>query len=175
MVVFDANFLMLLLRPDMDGPKDADGEPLSQAKERVEFLVDLLGRERTKIAIPTPALSEALVHAKELQAIVETVNKHSAFSVEPFDQRAAIELAAMLREELKGGKQAMKTDAETWAKLKFDRQIVAIAKVIGATTIYTDDTSVAAVAGRAGIPAVRPYELPLPPHDAQQQLFQRPT
>ena len=28
---------------------------------------------------------------------------------------------------------------EPWAKIKYDRQIVAIAKVIGASAIYSDD------------------------------------
>lgn len=108
--------------------------------------------------------------ATATQAIVERLNKQAIFSVESFDQRAAIEVAVMLRDELKGGKKALKAGAETWAKLKYDRQIVAIAKVVGATMIYSDDGGVAAVAARSKIPVVSVGELPLPPEDPQEEL-----
>ena len=57
-----------------------------------------------------------------------------------------------------------------WAKVKFDRQIVAIAKVAGATTIYSDDLNLMTVAKAANIDVVSLAELPLPPEDAQLKL-----
>jgi hypothetical protein len=170
MVVLDASMLMLFFRPGSGVPKDENGQPVTKAAERVKHLIDELDKQGTRIAVPAPALSEVLVlaGAAASQAIVEQFGKLYKFSVEPFDQRAAIELAAMLRDELPSGKKVMKVGPETWAKLKFDRQIVAIAKVIGATTIYSDDGGIAAVAGRGKIPVIRVSDLPLPPESPQQ-------
>ena len=49
-----------------------------------------------------------------------------------------------------------------WAKLRFDRQIVAIARTNKATRIYSDDEDVMKFATRLGIEVVRTWELPLP-------------
>ena len=52
--------------------------------------------------------------------------------------------------------------ASPWAKLRFDRQIVAIAKTNRATRIYSDDEDVMKFATRLEIKVVRTWELPLP-------------
>jgi hypothetical protein len=172
MVVLDASMLMLFFRPGAGVPLDAKGQPVSRPADRIKHLIDELDKQGIRIAIPAPALSEILVRAGTAasQVIVTELGKLYRFSVEPFDQRAAIELAAMLRDELPSGKKGMKAGAETWAKLKFDRQIVAIAKVISATMIYSDDGDLEAVAMRSGIPVTRVCDLPLPPEDPQQSL-----
>src|SRR5437588_7452083 len=51
----------------------------------------------------------------------------------------------------------------TYAKITFDRQIVAIAKVNNVTVIYSDDDGVRKFAERNGLTVVRTWELPLPP------------
>jgi hypothetical protein len=61
-------------------------------------------------------------------------------------------------------------ERETWAKLKFDRQIIAIEKVNAANTIYTDDTGLAVVAKGNGLKIVHTWELPLPAVRAQGEL-----
>lgn len=164
MVVIDSTMLLLLFRPAVRVPLDAAGKPIAGPKERVDFLVDQLEKERTRIIVPTPALSEILVRAgaSASQEIVEEVSKHAVFRLEPFDTRAAIELAAMGREDLEGPKRK-RDAAATYAKLKFDRQIVAIAKVNQATVIYSDDEDLRAVAVRAGMKVIGLAELPLPP------------
>ncbi len=58
----------------------------------------------------------------------------------------------------------------TWAKVKFDRQIVAIAKVEGANVIYSDDRNVQTFAAGVGISVVKVADLPLPPEDPQAPL-----
>ena len=70
------------------------------------------------------------------QQIVDHLQKYSVFSIEPFDTRAAIEVAAMTRDALTAGNKRGNSSA-TWAKVKYDRQIVAIAKVHGATGFYS--------------------------------------
>ena len=103
------------------------------------------------------------------QQIVEHLQKHAVFRIEPFDTKAAIEVAAMSRSAKKSGKKRGDSTA-TWAKVKYDRQIVAIAKVAGATTIYSDDGDVATLAKAAGIEVVRLEDLPLPPEDTQLKM-----
>lgn len=57
-----------------------------------------------------------------------------------------------------------------WAKIKFDRQIVAIAKVVGALTIYSDDDDIARLSRSAGIAVLRIQDLPLSPETSQLVL-----
>ena len=61
----------------------------------------------------------------------------------------------------KGGKKAG-SDAP-YQKVKFDRQIVAVAKVNGAHTIYSDDDDVRKFATKAGMKVVSTWELAIPP------------
>jgi hypothetical protein len=72
------------------------------------------------------------------------------------------------------GKQKKKGDsAATWAKLKYDRQIVAIAKVYGATNIYSDDSDIRTMASKEGIKVIGLADLPVPNH-ARHTSFQFP-
>ena len=173
MVVIDATTLLLMLRPGTPVPNGPDGLPIDQPKERIEYLVQRLNNAKTKIIIPTPALSEALVRAGAVasQQIVDHLQRYSVFSIESFDTRAALEVAAMSREALVKGKKRGSSDA-TWAKVKYDRQIVAIAKVHGATTIYSDDGDIAVLGKRAKIEVVGLADLPLPPQKAQLDLLE---
>jgi len=141
MVVIDATFLLLMLRPGTPVPSGPGGVPVDSPKERIDHLVDALTKARTKIIVPTPALSEVLVRAGAVasQQIVDHLQRYAVFQIESFDARAAIEVAAMSRGAMARGKKKENPDA-TWAKLKYDRQIVAIAKVAGATTIYSDES-----------------------------------
>jgi hypothetical protein len=176
MVVIDSTNLLLLLRPGTPVSRGPDGTPVDRAKERIEYLVQRLSKDKSKIIIPTPALSEALVKAGAAasQQIVEELQKYAVFSVEPFDTRAALEVAAMTREALAGGNKKGKSNAP-WQKVKYDRQIVAIAKVHGATEIYSDDEDVAAICARAKIRVVRLVDLPLPPENPQFAMKLEPV
>jgi len=176
MVVIDATTLLLMLRPGTPVPNGPDGVPIDRPKERVEYLVQQLDKAKTKIIIPTPALGEALVRAGAAasQQIVEHLQRYSVFSIEPFDTRAAIEIAAMSREAIARGNKKGDSKA-TWAKVKYDRQIVAIAKVHGATTIYSDDGDIETLGKRAKINVVGLAALPLPPEKAQLDLKLEPA
>lgn len=166
-VVFDTSILLLAIHPDAKPPTDpATSQPLEHAKQRVDYLIRTLSKAKSKVVIPSPALSELLVHAGP--AVNDYVAKlqQSPFLVAPFDTRAAIECAQAVRKYgIKG-----KGQANPRAKVKFDRQIVAIAQVASAEVIYSDDADIFKYGQQAGIKVVRSYELNLDPDDRQHKL-----
>lgn len=173
MVVIDATFLMLFFRPDVPVPVGPRGTQIYQPRERIEYLIQQLEKARTSIVVPTPVLSEILVRAGPAasQEIVEKLNRLAVFRVESFDARAAIEVAAMTRRDLGStGKKRGKATGP-WAKIKYDRQIVAIAKVTRATTIYSDDADIRSIAKAEDIEVIGLAELPLPDEARQGDLF----
>ncbi len=174
MVVFDSSVLLLVLDPQAKSPTDpATGEAVVQAPERIEYLIMRLTAAREKIVIPTPVLSEVLVFADDaMSQYLDVLNNSAAFRIVPFDQKAAIEAAISMREALRsGGLRANAPSADaTRTKIKFDRQIVAIAKAEGAHTIYADDKDVHSYASRSGLKAIRTADLDLPPEDPQQSF-----
>ncbi|WP_299357012.1 PIN domain-containing protein [uncultured Shimia sp.] len=179
MVVFDSSVLLLVLDLNAKAPNDpATGETVEKAAERIEYLIENLTADKEKIVIPTPVLSEVLVHAGDaLQPYLDTLNGQAAFRIAPFDQKAAIEAALAMSDAIKRGGHrvdAANPDA-TKTKIKFDRQIVAIAKAEGAHTVYSDDDDVHNYAARADLKAYRTAELDLPPEDPQQSLDFDPT
>jgi hypothetical protein len=168
----DATTLMLFLRPGVPIPNGPNGIPIDRPKERIDYLVKRLSDDGTKILIPTPALSESLVRAGAAgsQALIEKLQKFAVFRIEPFDLRAAIEVAAMSRDAIASGKKKGNSDA-TWAKVKYDRQIVAICKVHAVKTIYSDDGDIRAIGEKAKMKVVSIADLPLPPEKAQFDMF----
>ena len=175
MPVFDATTLLLFLEPDARAPLDpATNKPVTDAKARIDQLVDTLEKRRETIMIPTPALSEVLVHAGEAgPEYLEIPNTTRCFRIEPFDQRAAVELATMIREALREGDLRGGTQA-TRAKLKFDRQIIAIARTQGQTTIHSDDGDIFTLAEPLGLEVIPVHALPVPPEGAQTRLELEP-
>jgi predicted nucleic acid-binding protein len=164
---------MLFFRPDVPVPARRGGAAIDLPRARIEHLIQQLEKARTKVIVPTPVLSEILVRAGPLasQEIVEKLNRFAVFRIESFDARAAIEVAAMTRNALGAtGKKRGNSNAP-WAKIKFDRQIVAIAKVARATAIYSDDDDVRAIASVENIPVIGLNELPLPDEARQGDLF----
>lgn len=175
MVVFDTSTLLLLIDPEALPPIDqVTGKPLERCKERIEHLLKELNDSRTRILIPTPVLSEFLVKAgpNKHEYLNEFLGSYS-FVVGSFDQLAAIELAMLEDADLKSGK--VLDNTTTKAKIKFDRQILAIAKVQGASIIYTDDEKLAKLAKNNGIDVVMTWDIPLPPPKTQTEMSLEPV
>jgi hypothetical protein len=173
-VAFDATILMPLVSPNLlTPPIDKNTSlPVTFYKERIEYLVSELDRTRTKIIIPTPALSEVLVYAdKATLDYVTVIRQSAAFKIEPFDDRSAVEVAMMIREAKQAGDKRGGVD-KPWAQIKFDRQIVAISKISGAATIYSDDPGVATFARRAGLMTITIGQLALPSEISDLNLFE---
>jgi hypothetical protein len=76
----------------------------------------------------------------------------------------------LTREAIAQGDKRGATPEAEWAKVKFDRQIVAIARVVGAKAIYTNDGQLAKHAKAAGLDAIGSDELPEPPVVPQFEL-----
>ena len=136
-VAVDAAFLKALL----DGRSRPDP---------VATLIRTLSAENAKVIVPTPALAEVLTHVADAgQTLMEKINRSACFQVRPFDDKASIELARILGKNVGGIRDI----------LRFDRQIVAIARVSGASILYADDESITAFAAECGIPAKRLKDL----------------
>jgi len=113
-----------------------------------------------------PATGRPVEHARAMQRL-------SAFRIEPFGARAAVELAMMTWEAQASGDK-FEGEQAPWQRVKLDRQIVSIAKVAGAGAIYSDDEKLGRFAGRAGLQVVRLADLPLPAEDAQMSFPEWP-
>lgn len=145
MVVFDTSILLLVLDPHAKQPPvdPATQLPVERAAERIEYLIDRLDADREKIVVPTPALSELLVYAA-------------------LAHRDALERGGIRID-------AANPDASR-TKIKFDRQVVAIAKAEAARAVYSDDEDVIGYATRTGLSAYRTIDLDLPPDDPQHVM-----
>ena len=162
LVVFDSSYVLKLVDPLVKDEQSKDN--------RVEFLVNSLDRARTKIIIPTPALSEVLVGAGNAASeYLDVIVRSSRFKLVSFGTRAAVEAAAAHREAIGAGDKREGTEAP-WAKVKFDRQIVAIAKVEGARIIYSNDADIVRYSARDGLEVINFDKLPFPPENLQGQL-----
>lgn len=159
MVVFDAGVLIDLFHPRTHPDR----------KAKLEHLIAELQRKKIKIVIPTPALAEFLARAgKTRDASHQRLSTTAAFRIAPFDSRAAMECALMLDAALTGGDK--RAQAKTWAKAKFDWQIVAIAKVANARTLYSEDGDIARLGQRLGLAVIKTDDLPLPDSARQAEL-----
>jgi predicted nucleic acid-binding protein len=159
-VVFDTSILLFVLEENVRSS-------IPKARERVEYLIDTLTKAGEKIIIPTPALSECLVHAGPAgPEYLNIIGKQACFRVASFDQRAAVEAAFRTHAALQRGQRA----EAARAKIKFDRQIVAIAAVEGVTAVYSDDGDVIRYAREAGMEGYRLADLQEPPEDPQRAL-----
>ena len=169
MVAFDNTVLSLLMFPDADLRQGCGGQKVEYARERVLGLVQKLEDAREQVAVPAPALSELLVtDGVDVQDVLTTLRGSPFIRIESFDERAAVELAMRLREARKAGDQREGLPI-TKSAMKFDRQIVAIALVSGASVLYSDDDGVVKFAAACGLAVKRVTDLPVP---ASQQALE---
>ena len=168
-VAIDASVLVYLLDANAAAPLDkASGQPVTDCKARVDHLVEILAKRQDKLLIPTPALAEVLARAGVAgPEWLRLLRQSRHVSLGNFDERAAVECAAMAAKRL-----ANRGAASPRWKPKFDEQIVAIANVEGAKVIYSDDADIAALV-REGVQVIGVAALPLPPAAAQPDLLEQ--
>lgn len=161
-LVVDSSALALLINPDSAPPNDPKtGSAVLKSHERIRGFVNGLSANDTLI-IPTPVLAELLVKAEnDAPQLLEQLQGQARLRVRPFDERAAVELAMMTREALSAGDKRGGSQ-QSWQKVKFDRQILAIARVAEATYLYADDIELVNFARSVGVEAVSTWDLPIP-------------
>lgn len=148
MVCFDASVLIDLFNDRLAGPR----------KERMEVLMAKLGKE--KVVIPTPAYAEFLTRAATAREAYHTrIESSSTFRVEPFSKRASIECAIMLDQVFSAKEKRMVSKA----KIKFDWMIVATAKAVGASCVYTSDQDISRCCKHAALACILIGEIQIPP------------
>jgi predicted nucleic acid-binding protein len=162
-VAFDASFLVILFNPKSNAS-------VARAPERVDGLIEKLSNNKDKIIVPTPALAEILVALSSSgPSYVEKLKRFSCFQVRAFDERAAVEFGAAIRAKSKSKrKDAKRLVAQN--KVKFDHQIVAIAKVQGAKALYSDDKQLRSFARECGMEAYGLADLAVPMKQGHLQL-----
>jgi predicted nucleic acid-binding protein len=176
MIAVDTPYLPLLFGHPAKYPDDPlTGKPIEDLQGRIDLLVEKLEKGKETILIPQPAFSEFLVYVdQDGPKYVTKIERSALYKWGDFDLKAAVELAAIRLAGLRAmSSKAIKrmTPAETAAKISFDRQIVAIAKANGARTIYSNDDGVKRFAEPLGIKVVKMWELPRPPVETQQNMF----
>lgn len=173
-VAFDSTMLSTLLNPGSGVPDDpATGKPVEWPKERVEGLINDLSKAKKKIVIPAPVAAEILtVIGPTNTDYLSIINRSKVFEVVPLDAKAAVELAFLNRDAF--GTRDKKSKAQPFQKVKVDRQILAICKVAGCDTLYTDDKSLIGCAKLCGIATVRLCDLPIPESARQHKLDLEP-
>ncbi|MBO9377651.1 hypothetical protein GG804_12815 [Sphingomonas histidinilytica] len=171
-VVFDTSTLIYLFKPDAPGPMfPGTQDCVGGCSERITYLLAQLQKSKAKIIIPAPAVAELLTYsgpAGPEWVRILTTSKH--FKIAAFDTLAAIECAELARARLERPKAAQGVRR----KAKFDEQIVAIAKVEGATAIYSDDADIRKLVGDT-MTVAGMADLELPPEDAQGVLIFDPA
>ncbi|WP_407245039.1 type II toxin-antitoxin system VapC family toxin, partial [Klebsiella pneumoniae] len=117
-----------------------NGMEIPDPMRRVEALIDMVESSGGAVIIPTPVLAEYLVgiDKKDHQTHLNLIQRQSCFEIASFDEISAIECAQM--PSIKELKLMMKSD--TASKVKFDRQIISIAKALNVDEVWTHDKGV---------------------------------
>lgn len=153
LVAFDASFLIPLFDKRLGHREVLD--------PRIAYLIATLDRAKATIVVPAPALSELLIGAGEAAPrYLKAINISARFQVAPFGTRAAVEAAAAHREAI--DRNDKKEGTSDWARIKYDRQILAIAIVEGATQLYSDDEDLKRLALGSSIEVLALDDLPDP-------------
>jgi hypothetical protein len=103
------------------------------------------------------------------QDYIALMRRAKVFRLSAFDERAAVETAIMAGDAPKCPSIRAATEG-TYAKIKYDRQIVAISVVEGVTTLFTDDVNHGAFARRYGMRVIDIGDCLIPATDAQIPL-----
>lgn len=138
-IVIDTNVLVQIMQnenaKDLADPET--GAVIEDGFRRAEALVERVETLKTVAVIPAPVLAEYLIGLEPgtYQEHLDIINGSAFIEVVSFDQASAIECAYLVNDQ---ERKMMDPDAKQ-AKLKFDRQILAIAIAVGAKELWTHD------------------------------------
>jgi hypothetical protein len=174
MIALDTTALSALFIPGARLCRAGTNTPIKHGKERLEALVERIAKERDAILIPTPVLSELLVciSPDKIADLLTKLNGSIWFRVEAFDSAAAVELGVRTAKAIATGdkREGAPKDAP-WMKVKFDRQIIAIAIVNGVSEVVSDDVHIKQIGERWGVKVTSVEDLPIPKELIPPPLF----
>lgn len=178
MVAIDANTLSLLIYPSKHVLTDfRNNSPIDRASEKAEYIVTLADIDGESIIVPAPALAEALTPvADRIDEYIKELQSMERLKICSFGFKAAIELAIRSHKAMSAGDKRDGVN-EPWQKVKYDRQIVAIAKAEGASGIYSTDRGVHAHAEVFGLKGLHlgDVRLPMKQQNLSLSLTEVPT
>lgn len=168
-IVIDTNVLVQIMQNDQatDLRHPETGEIVDRLFERAAALVDHVDAIGGLVVLPAPVLSEYLfgIDKKSFQAHLDVINSVKSIEIAAFDQVAAIECALLVSD---AEQRAIDPNA-TKAKLRVDRQILAIAVAAGVSEIWTHDIGLTKKALSMGISVKSLADIGPPP---MQQSFE---
>lgn len=152
-IVIDTNVLVQIMQneasADLRHPET--GAIVDRLFDRAAALVDHIDTLGGVVIIPAPVLSEYLfgIDRGAFQAHLDIISSVKSIEVAAFDQVAAIECAMLVSD----AEQKQMDPAASKAKLRVDRQILAIAVAAGVSEIWTHDIGLMNKARSVGMSA----------------------
>lgn len=174
-VIIDTNILicmMLDVEPQGLWINPRDNTKVDNVHLRAKALKDYIEQIGGVIIVPTPVLAEYLVGIDKEKHIdhVNLISSMSCFELVSFDEIAAIECAKL--PTLQEIRQLASSAENTSSKIKFDRQIISIAKANNVNEVWSHDKNVFKKCTDLGISiksladiAPPPEQFPLYPDD----------
>jgi len=132
-----------------------------------------IDRANGQLIIPVQVVGEYTSGAdKAGQEVLAKLLGNRRIKVANFDHVAAVECAMMDKIAISSGghKRAPLTRDISWQKVKVDRQIVAIARVLKVDRIISTDGDIPKIAEALGMPCIAVEDLPLPAWAAQVHI-----
>ncbi|WP_243077716.1 type II toxin-antitoxin system VapC family toxin [Pantoea sp. MQR6] len=156
-IIVDTNILICLMKKNSSSTNllGEDGfTTIDNLELRAKALLEHIERNGGTIIIPTPVLAEYLLGIdgeKNKHAHIAEISSMNCFEIIPFEELAAIECSLLpsLQEFKQFAKQI--DSNQTANKIRFDRQILSIAKANGITEIWSCDGEVIKKGKEVGI------------------------
>ncbi|MGG2139933.1 type II toxin-antitoxin system VapC family toxin [Symbiopectobacterium sp. RP] len=156
-IIVDTNILICLMEknsPSTNLLGDDGFSKIENLELRSRALLEHIERQGGTIAIPAPVLAEYLLGIdgeRNKHAHVERISSMNCFEIIPFEELAAVECSLLpsIQEFKQFSKQI--NSNQTANKIRFDRQIISIAKANGITEIWSSDGEVIKKGKEAGI------------------------
>ena len=161
-VLIDTNALIKLLDPRI----------AVEVSARLKGLLEDIDRTNGQLIIPVQVVGEYTSGADQAgQEVLAKLLGNRRIKVANFDHVAAVECAMMDKTAIaSGNKRAPLTREVSWQKVKVDRQIVAIARVLKVDRIISTDGDIPKIAEAVGMPCIAVEDLPLPAWAAQVHI-----
>lgn len=161
-VLIDTNALIKLLDPRV---------PVELAA-RLKGLLEDIDRTNGQLIIPVQVVGEYISGAGQAgQEVLAKLLGNRRIKVANFDHVTAVECAMMEKTAFSSGnKRAPLTREVSWQKVKVDRQIVAIARVLKVDQIISSDGDIPKIAKAVGLACIGVDDLPLPTWAAQVHI-----